>query len=84
MCFPTDFLEVTLIGHQPVTIITSDHHKQVNGILNSCFITGMSDRKRNYEYSIEGRYLKQTETPDTTKEMDKDMVIIYVVPCIDI
>lgn len=44
----------------------------------------MSDRKRNYEYHTEGQYLRQTETPDTTKEMDKDMVIIYVVPCIDI
>lgn len=69
--FPADFPEVTLTGHQPVTIITTDHCKQVNGILNSYFITGMSDRKRNNEYNVEGWYLRQTVTPDRTKEMER-------------
>lgn len=71
LSFPADFPEVTLVGHQPVIIITPDHCKQMNGILNSCFITGMSDRKRTNEYNIERWYLRQTGTPDRTKEMEK-------------
>lgn len=52
--FPAAFPEVILTGRQPVTIITSDHCKQVNGISNLCLITGMSGRKRNNEYNVVG------------------------------
>lgn len=80
--FPADCPEATLAGQQPLTIITSDHHKQVNGILSSCFITGMSDRERN-NYNVEGWYLRQTSILDRTKEMGKEKLIVYVGPCID-
>lgn len=51
----------------------------MNRNLNSFFITGTSDRKRNNAYSIEHWYLRCTETPDRAKEMVMDMVFTYIV-----